>query len=55
MESLTPKDLSSIYTDIRVINEPHSWLKVDKIIQLIRPAIGQIKGFMFYITWYLTS
>lgn len=42
IESLTPKDLSSIYNDIRVINEPHSWVKGDKIIQLIRPAIGQI-------------
>jgi len=42
IESLTPKDLSSIYNDIRVINEPHSWVKEDKIIQLIRPAVGQI-------------
>jgi hypothetical protein len=43
MESLTPKDLSSIYTDIKIINEPHSWVKEDKIIQLIRPAGGLLK------------
>ncbi len=44
IESLTPKDLSSIYNDIKVINEPHSWVKGDKIVQLIRPAIGHIKS-----------
>ena len=38
-ESLTPKDLSSVYSDIHVINEPHTWMKGDKIIQLIRPSI----------------
>ena len=43
MESLTPKDLSSIYHDIRVINEPHSWVKGDKIVQLIRPAAGYLE------------
>lgn len=43
IESLTPKDLSSIYTDIKIINEPHSWVKGDKIIQLIRPVVGQIQ------------
>lgn len=43
MESLTPKDLSSIYNDIRVINEPHSWIKGDKIIQLIRPSVGMLE------------
>lgn len=37
-ESLTPKDLSSIYSDIKVINEPHTYIKGDKIIQLIRPV-----------------
>lgn len=42
MESLTPKDLSNIYTDIGVINEPHSWVKEDKIVQIIRPVVGQI-------------
>lgn len=37
MESMTPKDLSSIYTDINVINEPHSWIKGSKVVQIIRP------------------
>lgn len=40
IESLTPKDLSSIYSDIHIINEPHTWMKGLKIVQLIRPAIG---------------
>ena len=39
MESLAPKDLSSIYTDIKVINEPRTWMKGVKIVQLIRPVI----------------
>ena len=39
MESLTPKDLSSVYTDIHVINEPRTWMKGTKIVQLIRPVI----------------
>lgn len=41
MESLTPKDLSSVYKDIHIINEPHTWLKGSKIVQIIRPA-GQM-------------
>lgn len=39
MESLTPKDLSSIYHDIKAINEPHTWIKGNKIVQIIRPVI----------------
>jgi hypothetical protein len=39
LESLHPKDLSNIYTDIKVINEPHTWVKDSKIVQLIRPVI----------------
>ncbi len=39
MESLIPKDLSSVYTDIHVINEPRTWIKGTKIVQLIRPVI----------------
>ena len=39
IESLTPKDLSSVYTDIKVINEPRTWMKGIKIVQLIRPVI----------------
>ena len=38
MESLAPKDLSSVYKDIRVINEPRTWLKGTKIVQLIKPV-----------------
>lgn len=44
MESLTPKDLSSVYTDIRIINEPRTWMKGTKIVQLIRPVINSIKA-----------
>ena len=44
MESLTPKDLSSIYTDIKVINEPRTWVKGTKIVQLIRPVINSLKS-----------
>ena len=40
-ESLQPKDLSSIYKDIRVIFEPHTWIKGSKIIQVIRPSHGR--------------
>lgn len=39
MESLTPKDLSSVYTDIHVISEPRTWIKGTKIVQLIKPRI----------------
>jgi len=38
-EHLTPKDLSAMYSDIHVISEPHSWLKGDKIVQIIRPSM----------------
>jgi hypothetical protein len=37
-DNLLPKDLSSIYTDIKIINEPHTYMKGDKIIQIIRPV-----------------
>ena len=39
MESLTPKDLNSLYSDISIINEPRTWMKGSKIVQLIRPVI----------------
>lgn len=45
MESLQPKDLSSIYHDIHVINEPHTWMKGTKIVQLIRPAMKSIPNY----------
>ena len=37
IDSLTPKDLSGVYTDIKIICEPHSYIKGDKVVQLIRP------------------
>jgi hypothetical protein len=37
-DNLLPKGLSSIYTDIKIINEPHTYMKGDKIIQIIRPV-----------------
>ena len=40
MESLNGKDLQEMYSDIHVINEPHTWIKGKKIIQLIRPSLG---------------
>jgi hypothetical protein len=40
MEILSPKDLSSVYSDIRIINEPHTWIKGHKVIQIIRPVIN---------------
>lgn len=40
MEMLNGKDLQEIYSDIHVINEPHTWIKGKKIVQLIRPSIG---------------
>jgi hypothetical protein len=41
MYKLIPKDLSSVYKDIRVINEPRTWMKGNKMVQLIRPVILQ--------------
>lgn len=37
-KDLLPKDLGTLYRDIRIISEPHTFTKGDKIIQLIRPA-----------------
>ena len=37
-QELAPKDLGTLYRDIRIICEPHTFTKGDKIIQLIRPA-----------------
>lgn len=39
---LFTKDLASVYTDIHVISEPHTWMKNKKIIQLIRPAMSHL-------------
>ena len=39
MENLTPKDLASVYSNIHIINEPHTFVKGDRVVQLIRPTI----------------
>lgn len=39
MKSLAPKDLSSVYTHLQIINEPKTWIKGTKIVQLIKPVI----------------
>ena len=44
IESVYPKDLSSMYSDIHVINEPHTWIKGTKIVQLIRPVVNTMNG-----------
>ena len=51
MEMLNGKDLQEMYSEIHIINEPHTWIKGKKIVQLIRPVvfdnndIGYEKGF----------
>jgi hypothetical protein len=45
MEGLTPKDLSECYSKIQIINEPRTWVKGSKIIQLIKPATDNRKLF----------
>src|SRR5574343_153879 len=37
MEELIHKDLNVLYSDINVINEPHSWVKGKKVVQVINP------------------
>ena len=39
MEMLNGKDLQAIYSEIHIINEPHTWIKGKKIVQLIRPVV----------------
>jgi len=39
IESLVPKDLASVYSDIQVISEPRTWMKGTKIVQLIKPRL----------------
>jgi hypothetical protein len=49
MEMLNGKDLQEMYSEIHIINEPHTWIKGKKIIQLIRPVFGvQGKDEQFY-------
>lgn len=38
VEGLNPKDLSSVYTDIKIICEPRTYIKGRKIVQIIRPS-----------------
>ncbi len=54
MEMLNGKDLQEMYSEIHIINEPHTWVKGKKIVQLIRPANAVTKnGFMtFNDKWY---
>jgi hypothetical protein len=40
IESLQSKDLARMYSDIHVICEPHTWIKGEKMIQVIRPRSG---------------
>ena len=40
IEMLNGKDLQEMYSEIHIINEPHTWIKGKKIVQLIRPALG---------------
>jgi hypothetical protein len=40
MEMLNGKDLQEMYSEIHIINEPHTWVKGKKIIQLIRPVVS---------------
>jgi hypothetical protein len=40
MQMLNGKDLQEMYSEIHVINEPHTWIKGKKIVQLIRPSLG---------------
>lgn len=37
-ENLIGKDLSKVYSDIQIINVPHTLVKGPKIVQVIRPA-----------------
>lgn len=50
MESLGPKDLGNLYSEIHIINEPRTWVKGSKIVQLIRPVIQATRSddFRYY-------
>ena len=43
MEMLNGKDLQEMYSEIHIINEPHTWVKGKKIVQLIRPSLSNWK------------
>jgi hypothetical protein len=44
MEMLNGKDLQEMYSEIHIINEPHTWVKGKKIVQLIRPSLSNWKA-----------
>ena len=44
VEMLNGKDLQEMYSEIHIINEPHTWIKGKKIVQLIRPSLGLAGG-----------
>jgi hypothetical protein len=54
MKTLNGKDLQELYSEIHIINEPHTWIKGTKIVQLIRPANGYTKDgyYTFNDKWY---
>ena len=39
IEKITTIDMVNLYSNINVISEPRTWMKGDKIIQLIRPRL----------------
>ena len=49
-EHLNGKDLQEMYSDIHVICEPHTWIKGDKVVQLIKPcaSCGALFGAVNY-------
>ena len=44
METLNGKDLQEMYSEIHIINEPHTWVKGSKIVQLIRPSNWKVSN-----------
>lgn len=44
MEMLNGKDLQEMYSEIHIINEPHTWIKGNKIVQLIRPSNWKVSN-----------
>lgn len=41
LSGLNPKDLSSVYTDIKIICEPRTYINGTKIVQIIKPSGGK--------------
>ena len=51
-EQLNGKDLQEMYSEIHIITEPKTWIKGDKIVQLIRPSINSKGSEEAYITGF---